>query len=331
MEIEDDGLNFRIATGGSNWIGIASQIMLELGGKLPYPDRDLPWPNDGYVQVKSTGNDWTASSALRMIERGEAEAAITTPPATAAMARQGIGHFVEKTDITAIARLPHADWLGFAVQRDSEIESIRQIREEKIGINLARAPNQNPPLSNITGFILDEILKQYGITSNRIRQWGGSIDYGGRKCVNELTSGEYNAVFDEAMMTPDWKKIAHRMDLRFLPVDEEILDRITDFYGLERREIPEGYLPGVDQDTPTISMSGWLLVIDDSLSDAVGYQVTKALDNRLDKIHDFFRQKSTEYTNPPLSSEIDMAEAWRDTKIPLHPGAERYYEDQGYK
>lgn len=331
MKIEESGLEFRIATGGSNWIGIASQIMLELGGKLPYPDRELPWPDDGYVEVKSTGNDWTASSALRMIERGEAEAAITTPPATAAMARRGIGHFVEKTDVAAIARMPHADWLGFAVRSDSGIESLRQIREEQIPIDLARAPNQNPPLSNITGFILDEILKQYGITNRRIREWGGSVDHGGRKCVGKMTSGEYDAVFDEAMMTPDWKEISHSTDLRFLPVDEEILSRLTDFYGLERDVIPEGYLPGVTEDTPTISMSGWLFVIDESLSDAVGYQAAKALDERQEQIHGFFRQKSTEYTNPPLSSEIDMNEAWKDTKIPLHPGAEQYYEEQGYK
>lgn len=331
MNIKEDDLEFRIATGGSNWIGISSQIMLELGGKLPYPDRDLPWPDDGYVQVKSTGNDWTASSALRMIERGEAEAAITTPPATAAMARRGIGHFVEKTDVMAVARLPHADWLGFAVQADSEIESLEQIREEELPIDLARAPNQNPPLSNITGFILDEILKQYGITSRRIHQWGGSVDYGGRRCVDEIMSGEYDAVFDEAMMTPDWKDITDSADLRFLPVDEEILDRLTDFYGLERGVIPEGYLPGVREDMPTISMSGWLLVIDESLSDGVGYHVTKALDKRREQIHEFFRQKSKNYTNPPLSAEIDMNEAWQDTKIPLHPGAEQYYEEQGYK
>lgn len=331
MDITDKGLEFRIATGGSNWVSIASEVMLALGGGLPYPGRKLPWPDDGRISVTSTGNDWTASSALRMIERGEAEAAITTPPATAAMAREGIGHFVEETDVAAIARLPHKDWLGFAVREDLGINSLQQIRDEEIPLKLARAPHQNPPMSNITGFLLDEILKQYGITNQRISEWGGTVDHGGRKCVDQLASGEYDAVFDEAMMTPDWKQITNVADLKFLSVDEEIISRITEFYGFERGTIPEGYLPGVTEDTDTISMSGWLLVIDESLSDAVGYHVARALDDRREQIQEYFRRKSKNYTNPPLSSEINMNTAWRETKIPLHPGAEQYYEQQGYK
>lgn len=331
MEIDQDEIQFRIATGGSNWVNIAGQVMLGLGGGLPYPGRDLPWPHDGNISVKTTGGDWTASSALRMIRRGEAEAAITTPPATARMANKGVGHFVERHNLRAVAHMPHDDWLGFAVQADSDIESLRQIREEEMGINLARAPSQSPPMRNITGMILDEVLKQYGISDQRIEEWGGSINQGGRKVVEGIQSGEYDALFDEAMMTPDWKEITDTTDLRFLSVEDDILDHLSTLYGLEKATIPEGYLPGVASGIDTVSMSGWLLVIDGSLSDAVAYHVTRALDERRSQIHRFFESKSSEYTNPPLSDSIDMNEAWKGTKIPLHPGAKAYYEEKGYK
>lgn len=312
-------------------MGIASQLVLGLGGGLPYPDRDMPWPNKGELGVISSGNNWTISPSLRMIGRGDAEAAITTPPATAYMARKGIGHFVEKHELSAVARLPHRDWLGFAVREDSGIESLKQIREENMAIKLARTPSQNPPYSNLTGFLLDEVLKHYGISTPRIKAWGGQVNDGGRKLVDGLVNDEFDAVFDEAMMSPEWNEITQANDFRFLPVDEEVITYISELYGIEKGIIPEDYLPGVEQDTPTIDMSGWLLVIDSELSDAVGYHVAQALDNRRDQIHHHFDSYTEDYTNLPLSSRVDMNEVWKDTKIPLHPGAEIYYEEQGYK
>lgn len=331
MEITESDLDFRIATGGSNWVGISSQVMIGLGGGLPYPGRPQPWPDGGTLGVISTGNDWTASSALRMIGRGEAEAAITTPPATAHMARKGKGHFVEEVDLAAVAKFPHDDWLGFAVQADSEIESLAQIRDERLGINLARAPSAHPPYSNITGFLLDEVFKQYNLSSRKLREWGGTVNDGGRKLVEEIIEGDYDALFDEAMMTPDWREITHNADLRFLSLDEDVISFISGEFGFGRGVIPEGYLPGVVEDTPTLSMSSWLFVIDSTLPESVGYHVVRALDERKDKIHRFFESKSADYTNPPLSDEIDLSKAWKDTQIPLHPGAARYYEEHGYK
>lgn len=330
--------HIRIAVGGLNWTMIGSQLMLGFSGGRPSADEfqeEGKWLQEARADVVNPWDKRVSMAALRMLERGEAEVAMTTPPANAYMARHALGRYFESHDISAIARLPHEDWVGFVVRADTGIKSLEEIREVQPELHLVRRPREytDPPKKSITGFIVDEVMKQYGLSDSRIEQWGGSITYNGRHLGPEIADREFNALFDEAMMTPQWRELAESTDLRFLPVGEDVIELLTDMYGLQRGEIPKGFLPGIESSVPTISMSGWLLTIRDDLDDQVAYRITEALDNKAETISSFFEGMDTDrgYTKPPLTSPIDMNEVWKGTQIPLHDGAEQYYEEHGYK
>lgn len=324
----------RIAAGGWNWLTIASQLLIGLEGSgYPDPDADHAWDRDiSRVEVIAPATNRAALSTVEMVGRNEAEIAITTPTAITKLAQKGRGPFSEQYDISTIGVLPHEDWLGFAVRADSDIYSIADIRDQRMGIDLSRTLPHYPPYRNVTGYLVDEVLKQYQISDEKIERWGGSVDYGGRKNIEGLINGEYDALFDEAMMTPSWNEITHNVDLRFLPVDEEVLEFLSDSYGLGRKVLPEGYLPGVDQDIPTVDMSGWVIIIRDDVEDHIAYHAARALDDQKEVINQRFRELMDEdrYTKPPMTSDIDMTQVRKKVETPLHPGAERYYESQGY-
>lgn len=324
----------RIATGGYNWLAIATEILLGLEGSgYPDPNVDYEWDrNTSKVSVVSPPTNRAALSTVELVGRRQADVAITTPTGMAAMARDGKGPFSQEHDVAAIARLPHRDWVGFAVMADSGIESLDQIREEQRPLCLARTLPHYPPHRNVTGYLVDAVLDQYKVSDRLIRRWGGEVDYGGRRLVDGMKSGEFDALFDEAMMTPGWRKIAESVDLRFLPVDEDVLEFLSRSHGVDRGVIPEGYLPGVERDTPTVDMSGWLVVTRGDVGEDVAYHVARAIDERKRQIRERFLEKveGDSYTEPPLTSSIDMNEAARETKVELHAGARRYYEDEGY-
>lgn len=324
----------RIATGGYNWLSVATEILLGLEGSgYPDPHADYEWDRDSSsVEVIAPPCNRAALTTVEMVGSGEADVAITTPGAIARLAKQGKGPFSDRQPISAVARLPHADRLAFAVREDSDIHSLSEIRDREEPFHLSRSMPHYPPYRNVTGYLIDEVLAQYRISEEQIESNGGTVDYGGRKNIDGLVSGEFDALFDEAMMTPSWHKIAHNTDLRFLPVDEEILSYLEDARGLDRETIPEGYLPGVHEDVPTLSMSGWIVAIGDDVSNEIAYHVTRALDERSEHIDKRFNEIVNEgqYTDPPMTESLDMSKACQDTGVELHPGAADYYQEQGY-
>jgi len=61
------------------------------------------------------------------------------------------------------------------------------------------------------------------------------------------------------------------------------------------------------------------LITHDGVSDEVAYQMTKQLFENLDTL----------VASHQAASQIDITNALEGMPIPLHPGAERYYREQG--
>ncbi|MCF7701267.1 TAXI family TRAP transporter solute-binding subunit [Loktanella sp. M215] len=82
--------------------------------------------------------------------------------------------------------------------------------------------------------------------------------------------------------------------------------------------IPAGTYDGQTEDVPTVAVSNFL-VTSDAVSDEIAYQMTKQLFENLDTL----------VASHQAASQIDIANALEGMPIPLHPGAERYYREQG--
>ncbi|WMT85884.1 TAXI family TRAP transporter solute-binding subunit [Pelagibacterium sp. 26DY04] len=82
--------------------------------------------------------------------------------------------------------------------------------------------------------------------------------------------------------------------------------------------IPAGTYRGQMQDVPTAAI-GNILVTHDGVSEETAYQMTKLLFENLDRME----------AAHSAAASIDINAAVEGLPIPLHPGAERYYREQG--
>ncbi len=82
--------------------------------------------------------------------------------------------------------------------------------------------------------------------------------------------------------------------------------------------IPAGTYDGQTADVSTVAVSNFLIT-HDGVSDEVAYQMTKQLFENLDTL----------VASHQAASQIDITNALEGMPIPLHPGAERYYREQG--
>lgn len=82
--------------------------------------------------------------------------------------------------------------------------------------------------------------------------------------------------------------------------------------------IPAGTYDGQDEDVPTAAI-GNILVTHDGVDEETAYQMTKLLFENLDRM----------VASHSAAGGISLEGAVEGLPIPLHPGAERYYREQG--
>jgi len=101
---------------------------------------------------------------------------------------------------------------------------------------------------------------------------------------------------------------------------EELTSHLSETYGYTVSSLPEDTYPDAQSGEVHTIMMGTTIVANADLDADIVYAITKALcenEERLASIHQ--------------SMEVfDCATAGHDTPTPLHEGAERYYQEQGY-
>ncbi len=108
--------------------------------------------------------------------------------------------------------------------------------------------------------------------------------------------------------------------IRMLPSDA-YLAALQRKYGeslYSRVVIPASTYPGLDADVPAIGMTN-LLVVSDTMPEALAYELTRLL---------FERQKELAAIHPEAAN-LSLKTAATGSPAPFHPGAERYYREQG--
>ena len=190
------------------------------------------------------------------------------------------------------------------------------------------------------GWVLDLVLAEYGIATDDFERWGGGITFADRQLnvlaegpsdrkdrVSSIRAGELDGVFDEGIMSKTWKDIADTVDLEYLPVDEDVLNRLEAKYGLRRSVIPAGRLRGVDKDVPTVDFAGWLLYCHRDLPEELVYLMLVALEEQRVQIESLFEPQRPFQGLSELP--LDISRMQQGTALPLHRGAEAYFRDRG--
>ena len=329
IDLKSGPIEVKLLTAGANWMRVGSMLGLGLTGYFS----KLPKGSTASAHTMHPGE--ACFFGPERVDDGTYHMAITTPPWLARTAAEGRGFSKRPLRLRSMCTFPHFDHLALAVRTDLGITSIHQLREQKVPLNISTAPIH---LGHPTGWVLDVLLEEYGMKIEDFESWGGSVIFGDRQPnfmekvpdgridrVSAMKSGVLNAVFDEALMSRPWMEVADAVDLTFLPVDRDVLDRLEQKYGVRPGVIPKGSLRGVTHDVPTVDFSGWLLYCSQNLPDELVYLTMQGLEQQRAQIESMFPSKHLGLTGP-----IDLATMHQNVELPLHPGAEQFYRERGY-
>ena len=312
-------LHIKFLGGGQNWMSICTRISLGLGGYYSV----LPEGSQVSVTTREPGSN--CFEAPVRVARGEYDIAITTPYWVGNLAAEGREPYAEPLKLCSLGMFAHDDMLIFAVRRETGITSLRDIRERKYPLKVS-TPLRETRHPGV--WCAEKVLEEYGFNYDDIERWGGKVlrdrPRNQKLASAKAVSDEFDAVFDEAIMTNRWKNLTKQYDIKFLPIDEDVLRRL-EAKGWKRGAIPKGKFRGVDEDVPGIDFSGWWLFCRPDLDEEIAYHTVRAIDEQKEMIDLWFPDPTSGMTAP-----VDMRRLCRNLPLPLHPGAERYYREMGY-
>ncbi len=218
-------------------------------------------------------------------------------------------------NLRAISRIYSDSALHFVVRADTGITSFEQIREDKMPIRLSVMYR-----GSLMETASKALLEAYGITYEDIEGWGGRVYF--RALVPSLQlmrDGGLDAIslvvqYPENNMT----EASLTQRFRLLPVSEEVIGRVNERLGTYRSVIPAGTYRFAEQEVTTFS-DDLVMIATAELNEQRAYEITRALYNNLDYLHSVHRALRS------LTPEIMP----RVNRIPLHPGAARFYREAG--
>ncbi len=331
LSIQNEPVEIKILGAGSNWLKVSSMIGLGLTGYYS----KLPKGSSVSIHTAHTGE--MCLSGPEMINTGVYHFGITTPPWLARLAWEGRGAYgfgESSCNIRAVGVFPHFDQLALAVRKELGLSTLGEVIEHEVPLRISTAPIH---LGHPVGWTLDALLSEYGSTIEDFSKWGGEVVFDDRQPnflekvpgsrpdrVTAMKSGELDAVFDEALMTLPWKEIADNVDLTFLEIERDVLDRLYEKFGIRSSFIPKNSLRGVLEDQPTIDFAGWIMYCHSELPEDLVYLTVEAIEQQARQIETLFQP------GQGLTGTISMSELCQNTDLPLHRGAERYYLENGY-
>lgn len=221
-----------------------------------------------------------------------------------------------RRNLRVLASIHFPAWMGIAVRWETGITDLIQIAERK------------PPLRIIggTGPTYELIMEHYGFSRKSIEAWGGKFLRPTGMSLNHIVSnGDYDMIMDAvyAAWTPEarhWWEASVKQELRFLPLPDDLIKKVCAEAGGEPGFIPHQLMRGVYGDIPAIAREPHVIYGRDDLPEEFAHLLAQTLD---DNRH-LFREVYLHYS-------YDNKTVARDTGVPLHPGAERYYREMGYK
>lgn len=250
---------------------------------------------------------------VNRIDAHDGDACITND-IMAAAAMEGIPPYEEKLDNVAGLAYLFSNSFQVVVSKDLGITSLEEIIKNKMKVTLAIDKLNSSP-----GILIQRIFGEYGITVKDFEAWGGKfVFYNMSDAANMLADGSVDGlIIVAAPPTPQVTETAVNKELVVLNIEPEVVKNLVQKYGYTERIISKSAYDFMDEDCQTVS-SGVVLVVPKDSPDEVAYKLAAAINENLDyltSIHVAFEGLTLE----KMSTNVG---------VPLHPGAEKYYQEQ---
>ena len=290
----DSVRHLTIATGGTGG------IYFPLGGAIAriYTE-SLPGIN---VSAQSTGGSLFNCGA---VERGRADIGFT-------MADVAYQAYHRGTDVQPEpyqhlrAMVPFYDnVVQLVTYRDSDIDTVFQLRGKRVGVG---APGSG------TEFNARRVLEGHGLSYSDLK-----ADY---LSFSEIVQQLKNRTIDAGFINASYP-VSAVMDLdasvgvKIIPIEPERAEAIQTLdLNYFPTVLPGGTYKSIPADIPTIGVTN-LLICREGLEEELVYEMTRLL----------FEKRAELETTHQAATRLSL-ERGRDVTIPLHPGAERFFQEQ---
>jgi len=199
-----------------------------------------------------------------------------------------------------------------AVLKKGDITSYAQLHNKRI------IPGKVGYTSRV---IAEQVLKAYDMSFNSIKKAGGTVSFVGFSDSAALVKDGHT---DALIVLTDCPAavlmgLNFSPGIRFLGIDPEHMKKVLELEpGLIETVIPKTAYKGMSEDVPTVGTATCLLMNED-VEENVGYAVTKALWEHMDELVAIKKNMSN----------AKIEDALLGCKIPVHPGAMKYYKERG--
>jgi len=228
-----------------------------------------------------------------------------------------------------IAAVNRPSWMAAGVDRAAGISSLRELVDQKYPWKCLAFPS-----SNGLGMFADRLMEAHGFDREDVESWGGTWPGGfpiteahvppkpdgspsNAKQVAER--GLINGFFHHAYWTSAWaRQVTTLLDLKFLAIDEDAIDKVIAQYGGEKMILPARLFPGADEDLVTLGFRHLYVYGTLDTDPNLVVAVIRVLEQEADHILENYHGLSYTAQMPKLRPGTFM-----------HPAAEEYYRSKG--
>jgi TRAP-type uncharacterized transport system substrate-binding protein len=224
-----------------------------------------------------------------------------TPRAPGACGSPGVSAGTQK--LRAVARI-YDEYIHVVVRADSKVSTLRDLRGLRVSTGAECSSTEV-----VAGRLLDTV----GLRADRDlrRSRVGLIE-----SATMLRDGRLDAFFwSGGLPTKGITGLSKDVKIRLLKLDDQVNPLRATFPSIYRRAVVPAATYGVPE-TVTIGVPNYLLVSSD-MDKTLVYQLTRVL----------FRQREELAKRVASGQTLDPRSAISTLPIPLHPGAEQYYQD----
>lgn len=291
---------FGIATGGTGgtYYPLGGMLAQLISNTAELPDRRLS-------ATAETGNASVANAKL--LGRGSIESAFVAADVLDA-AYKGTNQFDGEalTNLRAIGAL-YPETVQLVVRADSGIESVADLKGKSVSSGSPGSGQWQ---------LLGDLLAVYGIAREDVNEDYSSFS----QSVDKIKDGNLDAsLITAGAPTSSVTDLANGHDIRIVPLSGPEIAKLQETQPYYANAIlPANTYKGQDKDVETLAVRAIWATHEDVPEDII-YAVTKALyenTETLGQVH-------------PKGKEISLDRALESVSVPVHPGAQKYYDEHG--
>lgn len=254
------------------------------------------------IQPDAVSSNASADNIIALHE-GEAEIAFTQTD-VAADAAEGINAFEEPIENVLGVGSLYPETIQIVTVEGSGIETVEDLEGKKVSVG---APGSGTYIN------AEQILEVHDMSMDDVD--AQNLDFG--ESAGGIKDGNIDAAFITAgTPTGAVEELQATSDVVILPIEEDKAQELIDqypYYAVDT--IPEGTYD-LEEDLQTVAVLAMIVATDELSEDAV-YDMTKAIYENSDDIAH------------AKSESISLEGALDGIGIELHPGAKKYYEEEG--